>query len=297
MTDIHAWLQHCQDTINQALQKRLPSENSLPHNLHKAMRYAVLNGGKRLRAAFVLTTGELFHADKQSLITIAMALELIHAFSLIHDDLPALDNDDLRRGKPTCHLVFGEATAILAGDALQSLAFEILADLDISKIAPEMIVTMVRILSQATGSLGMAGGENLDIEMIDKKISTDQIEGMYILKTGSLLSASMVLAALAANCQDPVQIHHLSKFGEYLGIAFQIHDDIIGITSDTHTLGKQQKADIALNKPVYPVITSMETAILRRDFLLKTAREHLQALPFQAQKLYDLSEYVIRRDH
>lgn len=297
MTDLSSWLTHCRNMVNDALQKKLPNENAIPQNLHKAMHYAVLNGGKRLRAAFVLATGELFHAETESLIDIAVALELIHAFSLIHDDLPALDNDDLRRGKPTCHLVFGEATAILAGDALQSLAFEILASLNPAQVSSDKILAMIRILSRATGSLGMTGGETLDIEMVNKKVSVDAIEAMYTLKTGCLLRASMQLALLASRDYDETNLYHLAQFGENLGVAFQIHDDIIGITSDTETLGKKQQADIALNKPVYPVITSLEAASQRRDFLLKTAREHLQALNRPCDRLYALSEYVITRNH
>jgi geranylgeranyl pyrophosphate synthase len=292
---IQDYIENCRLIVNKALDIRLPQETTKPYNLHKAMRYAVLNGGKRLRSAFIYSTGEVLGANFNILTDICMSIEMIHAFSLIHDDLPALDNDDLRRGKPTCHLAYGEATAILAGDVLQSLAFETITQ--IKKINPAQLLKMTHLLTKAIGSTGMIGGEELDIEMVGKTVEVQELEDMYRLKTGCLLSASIILAALGANCKDTSVLLNLRKFGEYIGISFQIHDDIIGIESDTSLLGKKQNADIELNKPVYPMLVVMNQAKKRRDELYVLALDHLQKANCSSENLKQLAGYIIERNY
>lgn len=279
MMNAEIYLKEYQTRINHFLSHEaclLPAENRQPSELHKAMRYAVLNGGKRIRAALVYATGEALGADFDVLDQIGSAIEMIHAFSLIHDDLPALDNDDLRRGKPSCHKAFSEATAILAGDALQTLAFETIASLDKNKIKAEIELEMIRLLARAIGSLGMAGGEELDIEMKDKDVNLNDLENTYKLKTGYLLTASILLGALAANCHDKKILNNLHQFGNYIGLAFQIHDDIIGIESDTQTLGKPQGSDQERNKPTYPTLIGMQKAKQKENEIFNKALKHLK---------------------
>lgn len=291
------YIKRCQRLANTSLKKRLPSANKEPRQLHKAMNYAVLNGGKRLRSAFIYATGEALGAKPAILHDICAAIEMIHAYSLIHDDLPALDNDDLRRGNPTCHKAFGEATAILTGDTLQSLAFEILSNLQNKNVSAVIILKMIRLLSHAIGSMGMIGGEELDLEMVNHTASLKKLETMYKLKTGCLLSASILLGALAANCQNKKIINNLTKFSECLGLAFQIHDDIIGIESDTKTLGKTQGADITMNKPVYPALVGMARAKKREQMLYRKALNYLDKTGINTEKLKALAAYVIERNY
>lgn len=295
-------LERYQKDATAALKRKLPSPNKEPRQLNKAINYAVLSGGKRIRAALIYATGEALGAHPNALDDICAAVEMVHAFSLIHDDLPSLDNDDFRRGKPTCHKAFGEAIAILAGDSLQSLAFEVLANIPPHTfIEPQIKLQMIQLLARALGSLGLAGGEVLDLEMVNQHqtVSIKKLETMYKLKTGCLLNASILLGALAANCQDEQILHHLSKFGEYIGLAFQIHDDIIGIESDTQTLGKKQGADLELNKPVYPVLAGMNRAKKRTNNLYKRALGHLDKIKekMNTDQLRAIASYIIERNY
>lgn len=298
--NVQNYLKRCQKRVETSLKELLPSPNRQPRPLNQAMRYAVLSGGKRLRAALIFATGESMGAKSAILGNVGAAVEMVHAYSLIHDDLPALDNDDLRRGKPTCHKAFGEATAILAGDALQSLSFEILSHLPSHDLSPKVELKMIETLTQAIGSAGMIGGEELDLEMVNQKVSLKQLETMYRLKTGCLLEASLTLGALAANCQDKKILQNLSKFGKYIGLAFQIHDDIIGIESDTKTLGKTQGNDLALNKPVYPVVVGMARAKKKERMLYRKALSYLDklnGLGFNTDKLKAIAAYIIERSY
>lgn len=293
---IESYLKRCQEHIQKILKKKLPSPTKSPQKLHQAMSYSVLNGGKRLRAAFVYASGECFGAKKQVLDDIAAAIEMIHTFSLIHDDLPALDNDDLRRGKPSCHKAFDEATAILAGDALQSLAYEIIAST--KDLNPEIKLEMIRLISQSIGSQGMIGGELLDLEIGKKgNVTLKELKKMYFLKTGCLLSASILLGAMAGNCKDQALIMQLKLFSENIGLAFQIHDDIIGIESDTKTLGKQQGKDLMLNKPVYPVLVGMDAAKREERILYKKALKHLSNIKTDTLTLKEIAAYIIQRNN
>jgi geranylgeranyl pyrophosphate synthase len=295
--DIKNYIKRCQRLVNATLKKKCPPVSKQPCQLHQAMRYAVLNGGKRLRAAFAYATGEAMGASQEVMNDVCAAIEMIHAFSLIHDDLPALDNDDLRRGKATCHKVYGEATAILAGDALQSLAFEILSALPADALSAETKLDMINFVAKAIGSQGMIGGEELDIRMVKQSVSIKQLERMYLLKTGCLLKTSVVLGALAANCKDNELISHLSQFSDCIGLAFQIHDDIIGISSSTEVLGKKQGADIERDKPVYPLQAGMEGAKKRAQFLYQQSLKHLDKCNMETAKLKALSAYVIERHY
>ena len=290
------YLQKCQRRVNKVLNKVLPPTHKMPHDLHKAMRYAVFNGGKRIRSALIYATGEAFNADLKVLDAISASIELIHAFSLVHDDLPALDNDSLRRGKPSCHQAFGEATAILAGDALLTLAFENLTKLDTHSINAATNLQMIKILSHYIGSCGMAGGEMLDIASIDHEISLKKLATIYKLKTSYLICACVMLGALAANCNRKTTLANLEKFGIYAGLAFQIHDDIIGIESNEKTLGKPQNSDVRNHKPTYPQLLGLTKAKAREHVFFKKAIHYLKKLNLKDNdKLYGLCKFVIAR--
>lgn len=294
--DILAYIQQCQNRVNTALTHYLPNSQDEPKLLHEAMCYSVLNGGKRLRATFIYALGDALGADATALDKVACSIELIHAFTLIHDDLPDLDNDDLRRGIPTCHKVFGAATAILAGDALQSLAFELLAfqdqDLDIKS---ENKLKMIYVLAKAIGSYGLAAGEELDLKSINQEVTLHELDVMYQLKTGCLLAASMQLAALAANYAAPAFLNVLNELGNLIGIAYQIHDDIIGIESDAQTLGKTTGIDVINNKPIYPSLIGMEKAKRYEAQYLEKAMEYIEHFEFDSARLKDLIAFIISR--
>lgn len=291
------FLKFCQKRVNLALKKCLPSAQQSPKKLHQAMRYALLNGGKRIRSAYIYATGEALGGDLIVLDQISAAIEIVHAFTLIHDDLPALDNDDLRRGKPSCHIAFDEATAILAGDALHALAFEIIAGLNQKKVPAEIKIKMVLILTKAMGSLGVIGGEELDILMTTNKTSLKQLEFAYRLKTGSLLKACIMLAALASGCKKKNILNHLEQFADEIGLAFQIHDDIIGIQSSTQLLGKPQGSDDLRMKPTYPGLLGMSKAKEKRKIIFNKALIHLNKSGLKTEKLLGLSEFVIDRNY
>lgn len=291
---IKAYLERCQRSSNAALKKLLPPQTKEPKKLHQAMRYSVLNGGKRIRAALVYATGEALGAHRSVLDQVAAAIEMIHAFSLIHDDLPAIDNDDLRRGKPTSHIAFGEATAILAGDALQCLPFEILASLPLSA---DTKINMIHCLANMVGSKGLIGGEEWDVKMVGKKVSVKKIEQMYYLKTACLLTASIQLGAMAAQCKDKNILNRLKKFGDCMGVAFQIHDDIIGACSSTALLGKKQGADLMMDKPVYHRVVGLDKAKKRETFLYHKAIGYLDQIKTNMDKLKEIADFIIQREY
>ncbi len=244
--------------VEHALERLLPAENQLPQRLHQAMRYAVLNGGKRLRPLLVYTVGEIFVAELAILDIAAAAVELIHAYSLVHDDLPAMDDDDLRRGKPSCHVAFDEATAILVGDALQSLAFAALANADSMSCSQRLI--MLQTLAAACGSMGMVGGQCLDLQAIHAKLSLEQIEMLYLKKTGALIKASVQLALHAATQVTEQEQAALSRYAHYLGLGFQLRDDIQDIEGDMTSLGKLPGNDRKHRKCTYPEKVGIQQA-------------------------------------
>ncbi|MGH8163922.1 MAG: farnesyl diphosphate synthase, partial [Rhodanobacteraceae bacterium] len=235
----------------------LPREDSEPRELVRAMRYAVL-GGKRLRPLLVYATGAALGAEEYVLDAPACAVELIHAYSLVHDDLPAMDDDDLRRGRPTCHVVFGEAAAILAGDAMQALAFEIIAADRTPSIEAATRVEMVRVLSAACGAQGMAGGQAFDLAAVGKTLDLGELERMHVHKTGALIRASVRLGALAAGCGDAATIDALDRYGHAVGLAFQVRDDILDVEGHADVIGKTSGKDAAAAKPTFPSVLGMD---------------------------------------
>lgn len=281
------------DRVNQQLTQRLPLDTDAPKTLHKAIRYSVLGGGKRIRPALVYATGEAFSTDIKTLDCAACAVELMHCYSLIHDDLPAMDDDDLRRGQPTCHKAFDEATAILAGDAIQAQAFGMLADDDASH---KQRVHMIQQLAKSSGSLGMAGGQAIDLASVNKKLNVEQLTTMHTLKTAALIQASVLMAVIASDMDEPDTFAHFAHFSEKVGLAFQIRDDILDIQADTETLGKPQGSDAAQNKPTYPSIVGVEQAENTANNLLQEALDEIKDLDARADKLRAISKYMVTRN-
>lgn len=264
-------------TLQQRIESKLDALFSTPSHSERllaAMRYSTLNGGKRIRALLVYAVGLSIGADLDMLDRPAMAIELIHAFSLIHDDLPAMDNDDLRRGKPTCHIAFDEATAILAGDALQTLAFEILSEPH-ADLSPKAQCAMIHTLTRATGYRGMAGGQCIDIESCGKKLDLPTLKTMHHLKTGRLIEASVQLGYLASGLQKGPTQDELDAFARLFGLAYQIQDDILDVTQETQTLGKTAQKDLIQNKPTYPSIMGIEAS---QTYLKETTDKALHIL-------------------
>jgi farnesyl diphosphate synthase len=285
---------HYQARVEQALHDFLPTEELTDATLLQASEYSLFNGGKRLRPLLVFLTGELFAANEHDLNKIAAAIECVHSYSLVHDDLPAMDDDDLRRGRPTCHIAFDEASAILAGDALQTLAFEIISkpmhtDANIQ-------LKIIAELAKASGLQGMCGGQALDIAATNRLVSQQQLERIHKLKTGALLCAAVRMGALAGNASE-AQLAALSLYAEAIGLAFQVQDDILDIEGDTHTLGKPQGSDIAANKSTYPAILGLESAKQFAKDLVNQAILALQQLEGDTSRLQAVAEYIIARDH
>jgi geranylgeranyl pyrophosphate synthase len=279
---------------DETLARALPPEEQPPAPLHRAMRYAVLGGGKRLRPVLVYATGHALGAPLDTLDAAACAVEIIHAYSLVHDDLPAMDNDDLRRGRPTCHVAFGEAMAILAGDALQALAFEILAA--DTRHVPGNHVEMLRTLAAACGSHGMAGGQALDLAAVGARLTPDQLDRMHEHKTGALIRASVRLGALAAGCNDDVTLAALDRYAHAIGLAFQIRDDILDVEGDSAVIGKTAGKDAANAKPTYPTILGMDASRARLAQLTGEAIAALAPLDERAKELVELARYVAERE-
>ncbi len=270
-----------------------------PHadTLKQAMHYALLMGGKRMRPFLLYATGEMLGAEQQDLDVPALALEAIHAYSLVHDDLPAMDDDELRRGHPTCHIQFNEASAILAGDALQTLAFEILANAPLSALVENKRIALVRTLSHAAGYRGMCGGQAMDLAATDKTISQVQLESLHHKKTGALLVAAVDMAAELAPDLAPGIKPKLLDYAQTIGLAFQVQDDILDVAGDSLTLGKPQGSDQQNNKSTYPAMLGLEGA---QDYLKQLHQQALQALhtlPYNTQLLESFTDFIIQRNH
>ncbi len=294
-SDLKSLLAFYQRRAETALDHWLPATTLAPKTLHEAMRYSVLDGGKRVRPFLVYATGTALGTTAESLDGPAAAVELIHAYSLIHDDLPAMDDDDLRRGKPTCHKAYGEAMAILAGDAIQTLAFHILAhDPKIDAIA-ERKLRMIETLAQASGSRGMCGGQAIDLEAVGKALDLPALENMHIHKTGALIRASVTLGALTCESADEAMLKKLDHYAKCIGLAFQIQDDILDIESDTATLGKPQGSDVASDKPTYPALLGMDGAKERANDLRDEAIASLAELDEKADPLRWMADYIVSR--
>ena len=295
--DLKTYLSTCQARVENALSQRLPSTTVLPLRLHEAMRYSVLNGGKRMRPMLTYATGNVLGISPDELDAIACAVECIHVYSLIHDDLPAMDDDDLRRGKATCHKAFDEATAILAGDGLQAFAFELLAhDATITANAQKRL-EMITCLAKASGSQGMVGGQAIDLESVGKMLTLPELENMHIHKTGALIRASVVLATLAKENVDPEAAKKLDNYAKCIGLSFQVKDDILDEESDTQTLGKTQGKDKDNNKPTYPALLGLTGAKQKAQELHEKALENLAHFGDEANLLRELSLYIIQRNH
>ena len=279
--------------VEATLSGALPAAELPPHRLHAAMRHATLDGGKRMRPLLVYATGIAFGADEAMLDAPAAAVELIHAYSLVHDDLPAMDDDALRRGKPTVHVAFDEATAILAGDALQSLAFELLAT---SPLAAEARVAMLQELAVAAGARGMCGGQALDIDATGLALEPDALQRLHALKTGALLRASVRLGAIAANV-DTTKRQRLDTFADALGLAFQIRDDLLDVEGDSATLGKTAGKDVAQAKATFPALLGIDASRARLHALAATMHEALAHFGTRADTLVALARHAITRTH
>ncbi|WP_372760072.1 (2E,6E)-farnesyl diphosphate synthase [Pseudoalteromonas sp.] len=280
------------NTLNRYFEQPLNSDPAIKAATH----YSVMNGGKRLRPFLVYATGHMLGADKQDLDVLAAAIECIHSYSLVHDDLPAMDDDELRRGRPTCHIVYGEAQAILAGDALQTLAFELIAKHNFTCSAHTQ-VKMIAELAHAAGLQGMVSGQGLDIAATDKVITVRELERIHKLKTGALINCAITLGSLAANNTDKQLLANLTTFGYAIGLAFQVHDDILDIEGDTCTLGKPQGSDIAANKATYPALLGMLGAKEKAHHLIQQAHQALANIDADTTVLAALADYLIARDH
>lgn len=272
--------------------KQLP-EHIAPE-LHQAMYYSVSNGGKRLRPFLMHLMANVLEINPNNIIPAAIALECIHSYSLVHDDLPAMDDDDLRRGKPTCHIQFDEATAILAGDALQAFAFQLLSE---ANIAAEIKINWVKQLSILAGYNGMCGGQTLDLAAENKSVNLLDLEQIHALKTGALLKASVNMACAVQTKLTVEQANKFEKFAGLVGLAFQIQDDILDVTSTTDKLGKPQGSDIKLNKSTYPSLLGLVNAELKAEQVYQSALEQIKDLPYNTQSLIDFAQFIIKRQH
>jgi farnesyl diphosphate synthase len=284
-----------QKRVNAALDKYLPTDDPPEHNLAAAIRYSVMGGGKRIRPAMVYAAGEAIGVSTDLLDIPACAVEMIHAYSLIHDDLPAMDNDDLRRGRPTCHKAFDEATAILAGDALQALAYEILAKDDHKELTAENRIQMLCLLTEASGAHGMAGGQAVDLASVGKQLNLGQLEQMHQLKTGALIRASILLGGMCKPNVSKHEIDMLSNYANCIGLSFQIQDDILDVVSDTITLGKPQGSDEKQEKPTFPTIIGLEESRQRAIEQHELALKILEPMDKKADSLRQLSAYIVER--
>jgi farnesyl diphosphate synthase len=289
------WMQQHQQRIETVLDERLSKQEQYTSaQLLEAMRYSTLNGGKRLRALLVYATGEALGADITALDAPASAVEMIHAYSLVHDDMPIMDDDDLRRGQATCHKAYDEATALLVGDALQTLAFETLCDEELTPIQQSQ---MVKTLAQRSGVFGMAGGQAIDLESVGKELDVIELQAMHELKTGALIRASVRLGALTSTVADDAVLAKLDRYACCIGLAFQVQDDVLDVIADTDILGKTQGADIALNKPTYPALMGLNAAKQKALDLIKDALSQLEELPYDTQMLANLASFVVQRTH
>ena len=289
------YLTTCQSRINDVLKQQLVFPDGGAPKLQQAMAYSLFNGGKRVRPVLAYAAAQACGAEQSLADVPAAALEMIHSYSLVHDDLPAMDDDDLRRGKPTCHIAYDEATAILAGDALQTLAFEVLSDPARASLTPAQRLNMIQILSQASGVTGMCGGQSIDLEAVGHEVDLAYLENMHNHKTGALIHASVIMGAHCNPNVSTEQLEQLSLYAKAIGLAFQVQDDILDVTSDTQTLGKAQGADAALNKPTYVSLLGLQGAQAKAQELHETALQALSPFGDQAKWLKAVSEYIVQR--
>ena len=287
------WMRRVQAQTESALERLLPAADAAPAHLHQAMRYACLGSGKRVRPLLAFAAGELSDAPEAQLEIAACAVECIHAYSLVHDDLPCMDDDVLRRGQPTCHVKYGEATALLVGDSLQSLAFELLART--APGDPRSQLRSVLLLAQASGSRGMAGGQAIDLDAVGKTLSQPALEQMHALKTGALIRAAALLGALSGRPLDEAALASLDRFAAAAGLLFQVVDDILDCTANTTALGKTAGKDAAANKPTYVSLLGLTAARGLAERLRTQALSALAPFGQQGRRLTELTEFFVRR--
>jgi geranylgeranyl pyrophosphate synthase len=292
-----ALLESWRTRIERALAARLPEASAVPTRLHEAMRYSVLGGGKRVRPALLFATARAVGLSEEEVEAAACAIELVHVYSLVHDDLPAMDDDDLRRGRPTCHKAYDEATAILVGDALQPLAFQLLATDAALPAAPAIRLRLIELLADASGTFGMAGGQAIDLAVQGKRLDVSQVEEMHARKTGALIRASVLMAAVCAPTLEPRLFEALAAFASPIGLAFQIQDDLLDVLGDTSTLGKATGADSERAKPTHPAVIGIEPSQQRVRLLHSQALEAL--LPFgpSADALRSMADWLLARSY
>ena len=291
--DFQAWMKAVQAGAESALDRFLPPADQVPTKLHEAMRYTVLGGGKRVRPLLVHASGALFGADADALARAAGAVEMIHAYSLVHDDMPCMDDDDLRRGKPTVHVAYDEATALLVGDALQAQAFEVLAGT--TTVPAARAVTMLRLLAEAAGSAGMCGGQAIDLDSVGISLTLEQLERMHQLKTGAMLRVSVLLGALGGRDLAPHELEALGAYARAIGLAFQVVDDVLDATEDSATLGKTAGKDAAANKPTYVSILGLAPSKALAEQLRQQAHDALAPFGEQAQRLREIADLIVQR--
>ncbi|MCU7810104.1 MAG: (2E,6E)-farnesyl diphosphate synthase [Candidatus Thiodiazotropha sp. (ex Notomyrtea botanica)] len=289
------FMQQCRERVESSLEHVLPSSSMLPTRLHEAMRYSALSGGKRIRPTLVYAAGQAVDVSPERLDSPAVAVELIHAYSLVHDDLPAMDDDDLRRNQPTCHKAYDEATAILVGDALQAQAFQALCCGNSMQTDAETRIKMLETLTRASGSRGMAGGQAIDLESVGKELNLAELEILHIHKTGALIRAAVHLATLLNPQIEKEKIQALDRYAKCVGLAFQIRDDILDVEGDTEILGKTQGKDSAQDKPTYPALLGLSGAREKAEELLSEALRCLGHFGDEADPLRWIAKYIIGR--
>jgi farnesyl diphosphate synthase len=292
--DFSAWSQAHLERVEATLQRVLPGPEIAPRRLHQAMRYAVLGGGKRVRPLLAFAAGELAGADPERVGIVAAAVELIHAYSLAHDDLPCMDDDVLRRGKPTCHVEYDEATALLVGDALQSLAFQLVGEYQLADDTKTQL-EMVKLLAKASGSRGMAGGQAIDLESVGKTLTVPELEYMHIHKTGALIRASALLGARCGNGLDESEFGQLDQFAKLIGLAFQVVDDTLDAEGSTATLGKTAGKDAVANKPTYVSAIGVTRARKLAEEMRRDALATLTGFGERALRLRQLADFIVLR--
>lgn len=295
MSDFSSWVSAHQSRFEDTLKRLLPQAEVVPQRLHAAMRYSVLEGGKRVRPLLAFAAGELGGAPVGRVEIAAAAVELIHAYSLVHDDMPCMDDDVLRRGKPTCHVEYDEATALLVGDALQSLAFQLLSEHRLSDDASRQL-QMVKLLAVASGSRGMAGGQAIDLASVGKQLTLPELEQMHIHKTGALIRASILLGAHCGNL-DQAQLDKLDRYGKCIGLAFQVVDDVLDSEADTAILGKTAGKDADNDKPTYVTLLGVQAAKEMAAELHGDALDTLVEFGAAAQRLRELADFIVKRKY
>ena len=291
-SQFYDWMKVMLAEFEISLAKLLPVVTTTPTHLHEAMHYATLDGGKRVRPLLVFAAGRLFDAPIELLSRAAASLEMIHAYSLVHDDMPCMDDDALRRGKQTVHIKYDEATALLVGDALQAQAFLILSE---GEASAERKLPMLQLMAKAAGSTGMCGGQAIDLASVGQTLNLAQLEQMHRLKTGALLSASVLLGAMSGKTLSPKEVTALNHYADAIGLAFQVVDDVLDATADSATLGKTAGKDAADNKPTYVSLLGLEASTTLAEKLRNDAHEALLPFGEKAQYLHDLADLIVQR--